>query len=166
MADELMEILSAPSLRSALKSSTVRMPPPTVKGMNTVSATLRTMSTTVCLASEEAVISRNTSSSAPSLSYALPISTGSPASLRSTKFTPFTTRPLFTSRQGMILFVCTFSYPSVCISTKFFRICIPVSLLFSGWNWQANTFPFSTEAWISVPYSVTAVTIPASSARR
>ena len=68
MAEELMEILSAPSLRRARKSSTVRIPPPTVKGMNTVSATLRTMSTTVPRASEEAVISRKTSSSAPALS--------------------------------------------------------------------------------------------------
>ena len=38
-----------------------------VKGMNTRSATRRTMSATVFLASLVAVISRNTSSSAPSL---------------------------------------------------------------------------------------------------
>src|SRR5699024_3243135 len=63
------------------------------------------ISTTVSLPSQEAVISRNTSSPAPAASYAFAISTGSPASLRSTKFTPFTTRPLFTSRQGIILFV-------------------------------------------------------------
>ena len=68
IADELMEILSAPSLRSILKSSTVRIPPPTVNGINTVSATRRTMSTTVPRLSEEAVMSRNTSSSAPALS--------------------------------------------------------------------------------------------------
>ena len=48
-ADELvfLEILSAPSRSNALKSSTVRIPPPTVNGINTHSATLRTMSTTV-----------------------------------------------------------------------------------------------------------------------
>src|SRR5215470_2031239 len=38
----------------------------------------------------------------------LACSTGSPASRRSTKFTPFTTRPPATSRQGMIR---TFSMP-------------------------------------------------------
>ena len=68
MAAELTDILSAPARRRSLKSSTVRMPPPTVKGMNTVWATWRTMSTTVLLWSEEAVMSRNTSSSAPALS--------------------------------------------------------------------------------------------------
>ncbi len=68
MAEELMDILSAPSLKSMRKSSTVRMPPPTVKGINTVSATLRTMSTTVLRLSLEAVMSKNTSSSAPALS--------------------------------------------------------------------------------------------------
>jgi hypothetical protein len=34
----------------------------------------------------------------------LAISTGSPASRNSTKFTPFTTRPAVTSKQGMIRF--------------------------------------------------------------
>ena len=80
LAEELIEILSAPSLNNARKSSTVRIPPPTVNGINTHSATFRTISTTVPLSSEEAVISRNTSSSAPALSYAFAISTGSPAS--------------------------------------------------------------------------------------
>ena len=60
--------LSAPSLKTALKSSTVLIPPPTVNGINTVSATLLTISILVALASEDAVISRNTSSSAPALS--------------------------------------------------------------------------------------------------
>ena len=68
MADELIEILSAPSRNSARKSSTVRIPPPTVNGINTVSATFLTMSTTVFLRSDEAVISKKTSSSAPALS--------------------------------------------------------------------------------------------------
>src|SRR3989441_10090792 len=53
-------------------------------------------------ASCEAVMSRNTSSSAPWASWAFAASTGSPASRRSTKRTPFTTRPSLTSRQGMI----------------------------------------------------------------
>ena len=105
MAEELMDILSAPSRRSSLKSSTVRIPPPTVNGIKTVSATRRTISTTVFRLSEEAVISRKTSSSAPALSYAAAISTGSPASFKFTKLTPFTTRPLCTSRHGIILFV-------------------------------------------------------------
>ena len=93
MAAELTETLSAPSLNIALKSSTVRIPPPTVNGINTLSATLRTISTTVFRESELAVISKKTSSSAPALSYASAIATGSPASIRFTKFTPFTTLP-------------------------------------------------------------------------
>src|SRR4029077_9081238 len=48
-----------------------------------------------------AVISRKQSSSAPAASYAIAASTGSPASRRSTKLTPLTTRPSLTSRQGM-----------------------------------------------------------------
>jgi hypothetical protein len=64
----LMPTLSAPARRSSSASSTERTPPPTVKGRNTVSATRRTMSRTMGRASEEAVMSRNTSSSAPSAS--------------------------------------------------------------------------------------------------
>ena len=48
-AEELMEILSAHSRKSTRKSSTVRIPPPTVKGKNTFAATSRTRSTTVFL---------------------------------------------------------------------------------------------------------------------
>ena len=55
-------------LEIALKSSTVRIPPPTVKGINTWSATRLTISATVARLSEEAVISRKTSSSAPASS--------------------------------------------------------------------------------------------------
>ena len=40
MAAEFTEILSAPSRSSFRKSSTVRIPPPTVNGMNTLAATL------------------------------------------------------------------------------------------------------------------------------
>src|SRR6059036_2724064 len=53
----------------------------------------------------EAVMSRKQSSSAPSRSYTRAISTGSPASCSSRNFTPLTTRPALTSRQGIILFV-------------------------------------------------------------
>jgi hypothetical protein len=60
--------LSAPARSSASASSTERTPPPTVKGRNTVSATRRAISSTIGRASEEAVMSRNTSSSAPSAS--------------------------------------------------------------------------------------------------
>src|SRR5450830_1019148 len=50
-------------------------------------------------------MSRNTSSSSPCASYSFASSTGSPASRNSTKETPFTTRPLSTSKQGMIRLV-------------------------------------------------------------
>src|SRR5262245_41228759 len=53
-------------------------------------------------------MSRKTSSSAPSLSYRRACSTGSPASIRSTKRIPLTTRPRSTSRQGRILFASIF----------------------------------------------------------
>src|SRR5205809_241929 len=65
------------------------------------SAVRRTTSSMVARASCEAVMSRKTSSSAPCVSYASAASTGSPASRRSTKRTPLTTRPSFTSRQGI-----------------------------------------------------------------
>src|SRR6266436_2289347 len=58
-------------------------------------------------ASCEAVMSRNTSSSAPCASYAIAASTGSPASRRSTNRTPFTTRPSLTSRHGMMRLAST-----------------------------------------------------------
>ncbi len=68
MAAELMEILSAPSRKITLKSSTVRMPPPTVKGINSLLATSLTHLSWVFLASEEAVMSKKTTSSAPKAS--------------------------------------------------------------------------------------------------
>src|SRR3954469_10864968 len=46
-------------------------------------------------------MSRKVSSSAPSASSTRAISTGSPASRRSTKLTPLTTRPASTSRHGI-----------------------------------------------------------------
>ena len=93
--------LSAPARSIVRASPTERMPPPTVNGMNTCSAVRITTSTMVSRPSDEAVMSRKTSSSAPSASYRAASSTGSPASRRPTKLTPFTTRPPVTSRHGM-----------------------------------------------------------------
>ena len=64
----LTQTLSAPARSSARASSTERMPPPMVKGMNTSSAVRRATSTMVSRASLDAVMSRKTSSSAPSAS--------------------------------------------------------------------------------------------------
>src|SRR3954451_24636534 len=77
------------------------MPPPVGKGMNTSLAVRRARSTIVSRRSCDAVMSRNTISSPPSASYREASSTGSPASRMSTKFVPFTTRPLSTSRHGI-----------------------------------------------------------------
>ena len=82
-------------------SSIVRIPPPTVSGMKTTSAVRRTTSRMISRPSWLAVMSRKTSSSAPSSSYRAATSTGSPASRRLRKFVPLTTRPRFTSRQGI-----------------------------------------------------------------
>ena len=70
--------------------------------MKQTSAVRRTTSSRMPRFSCDAVISRKQSSSAPALSYSIACSTGSPASRRSTKLTPLTTRPSFTSRQGMM----------------------------------------------------------------
>src|SRR3990172_6149789 len=98
----LMATLSAPGSSIWRTSSALRTPPPTVNGMNTWSAIRRTMSTAVSRFSGDALMSRNTSSSAPSASYTPASSTGSPASRRSRKRMPLTTRPPATSKQGMI----------------------------------------------------------------
>ncbi len=98
----LIDTLSAPASSRLRMSSIVRIPPPTVSGMKTCSAVFRTTSIRMSLFSWDAVISRKTSSSASSRSYRRAISTGSPASRRSTNRTPLTTRPSFTSRHGMI----------------------------------------------------------------
>src|ERR1039458_982345 len=95
--------LSAPDMRMRRASATERMPPPTASGMKTLRAVRATTSAMISRASLEAVISRNTSSSAPSPLYRSASSTGSPASRRLTKLTPLTTRPPVTSRQGMML---------------------------------------------------------------
>ena len=60
--------LSAPARSIARASSAVRMPPPTVNGMKTCSAVRDTTSTMVSRPSDDAVMSRKTSSSAPSAS--------------------------------------------------------------------------------------------------
>ena len=66
-AAELTETLSAPASSTAWASATERMPPPIVKGMKTLSA-VRRASSTIVSRSWEAVMSRKTSSSAPSAS--------------------------------------------------------------------------------------------------
>ena len=66
MAAVLSDTLSAPARSMRRASSAVRMPPPTVSGMKTSSAVRATTSTMVSRSSELAVMSRNTSSSAPS----------------------------------------------------------------------------------------------------
>src|SRR5690606_15444979 len=101
----LSETLSAPASSRRRTSSAVRTPPPTVSGMKQASAVRATTSRMVPRFSEEAVMSRKHSSSAPAASYTLACSTGSPASTRSTNCTPLTTRPSFTSRQGMMRLV-------------------------------------------------------------
>ena len=101
MAPVLMATLSAPARSSPSTSPTEPTPPPTVRGMKTVSAVRRTTSSVVSRPSAEAEMSRKVSSSAPSASYAAASSTGSPASRRLAKLTPLTTRPAWTSRQGM-----------------------------------------------------------------
>ena len=105
IAEEFIDILSAPNFKSLSTSSIEEIPPPTVNGILTCSATFKTISKVVFLPSSVAEISKNTSSSAPSSAYFFASSTGSPASLNPTKFTPFTVRPFFMSKQGIIRFV-------------------------------------------------------------
>ena len=62
---ELMLTLSAPANNKFATSFTDLIPPPTVRGTNTCSATFETTSTNVFLFSFVAVISRNAISSAP-----------------------------------------------------------------------------------------------------
>ncbi len=64
IAAVFMAILSAPARSILRMSSTLRIPPPTVSGMKHFSAVLLTTSTMVSLPSLDAVMSRNTSSSA------------------------------------------------------------------------------------------------------
>ena len=89
-----------------VKSSTVRMPPPTVNGINTRLSNFahhvnhRASGVRRCRDIQKYQFIRtcliiSCSQSQPDLLHLC----------RSTKFTPFTTRPLFTSRHGIILFV-------------------------------------------------------------
>jgi hypothetical protein len=64
----LIDTLSAPAFSRARISCTSCTPPPTVSGMNTVSAVRATTSRMILRRSCEAVMSRNVSSSAPSTS--------------------------------------------------------------------------------------------------
>ena len=64
----LTPTLSAPARSSRSTSSTARTPPPTVSGMKTCSAVRRTTSYVVSREPDDAVMSRKTSSSAPSAS--------------------------------------------------------------------------------------------------
>ena len=68
MAAVLMLTLSAPARSNVSTSSALRIPPPTVSGMNTCSAVRRTTSSMVARSPDDAVTSRNVSSSAPSAS--------------------------------------------------------------------------------------------------
>ena len=68
MAAVFTATLSAPARSRPSASRTERTPPPTVNGMKIASATRRTISSTMARASDDAVMSRNTSSSAPSAS--------------------------------------------------------------------------------------------------
>jgi hypothetical protein len=104
-AAEFRLTFSAPAGMIWVASARVRMPPPTVNGMKTVSATRRIMSSRTDRPSWLAEMSRKTSSSAPWASYRRATSTGSPASRSPTKLVPFTTRPRSTSRHGMIRLV-------------------------------------------------------------
>ena len=70
MAPVLIATLSAPARSSRSTSRTEHTPPPTVSGMNTVSAVRRTTSKVVSRPSAEAEMSKKVSSSAPSASYA------------------------------------------------------------------------------------------------
>src|SRR5579863_4206265 len=99
-----METLSAPFASSLRISSKIRIPPPTVSGMKIDSAVRLTTSMRISRSSEEAVMSKKQSSSAPWRSYSCATSTGSPASRRPEKPTPLTTLPPLTSRQGIIRF--------------------------------------------------------------
>jgi hypothetical protein len=105
-AAEFRLILSAPARNSVRMSSVVRTPPPTVSGMKHRSAVRSITSRIDLRPSDDAVMSKKTSSSAPCSLYRSASSTGSPT-LRSPfssarpNCRPRVTRPAWTSRQGM-----------------------------------------------------------------
>ena len=104
-APVLIATLSAPFRRISRACCKVFTPPPTVNGISITSATFLTRLLIVSRCCSEAVISRNTSSSAPSLLYFSASKTGSPASLIDLKCMPLTTLPLSTSKHGITLLV-------------------------------------------------------------
>ena len=104
-APVLIATLSAPFSKISLACCNVFTPPPTVNGISITSATFATKDFIVSRCSVDAVISRKTNSSAPSLLYFSASKTGSPASLIDSKCSPFTTLPFATSKHGTILFV-------------------------------------------------------------
>ena len=97
----LIPTLSAPFNRIFLASSSEFTPPPTVNGMSMTAAICLTKPLIVSLFYSEAVISKKTSSSAPSSLYFAASSSGSPASFIDSKCKPLTTRPPFTSKHGI-----------------------------------------------------------------
>ena len=105
IAPVLIPTLSAPLSKIFLASSNDLTPPPTVNGISITDATFLTKSLIVFRCSSDAVISKKTNSSAPSLLYFSANSTGSPASLMDSKCNPLTTLPFLTSKQGIILLV-------------------------------------------------------------
>ena len=98
----LIETLSAPDFRSISISLRDFIPPPTVNGIKTCEAIDLTVSIVVERSSKDASISNMHISSAPSASYLLAASAGSPASTISLKLIPLTTLPPLTSKQGII----------------------------------------------------------------
>src|SRR5271157_2633197 len=118
----LTETLSAPASKIIRASSTERMPPPTASGMNTFRAVRATTSAMIARASLDAVMSRKTSSSAPSRLYRSASSTGSPASRRLTNLVPFTTLPPVTSRHGIIRFANIDTTVSSILSSQRLRV--------------------------------------------
>ena len=67
-AAEFTDTLSEPAAIICRQPATSRKPPPTVKGMRSSAAARAARSIVVARSSEVAVMSRNTTSSAPSLS--------------------------------------------------------------------------------------------------
>ena len=98
----LSDTLSAPASSSRAASSADAMPPPTVKGMSIRAAMRDTSPVKVRRPSSEALMSRYTSSSAPSAAYFAPSSTGSPTCRSAVKLIPLTVWPSRMSRQGIM----------------------------------------------------------------
>src|SRR5213082_1089557 len=167
--------LSAPAASRRRASSTLRTPPPTVRGMRIAARTHATVSSCVARPSGDAATSSTTISSAPWASYAAPCVAGSPASRRSWNRTPFTTRPSRTSRQGTTRGSSPGAGPAAGgggaalapVSQRCNRPA-PYAPDSSGWNWQASTRSpsFSSAATNRTPWVVHATVQPAGASRR